>query len=56
MLGRLRHEVTRIWRKWLATRSWHAKKNWDWFNQLLERHPLPPAVAVHSRLRYAAKL
>lgn len=55
-LGSFRHEVTRIWRKWLATRSWHAKKNWQWFNQLLERHPLPPAIAVHSSLRYAAKL
>ncbi len=55
-LGRFRQEVTRIWRKWLGTRSWHAKRNWDWFHQILERHPLPPAIAVHSSLRHAANL
>lgn len=55
-LGRFRHEVRRIWRKWLGTRSWRAKRNWDWFAQLEAHVPLPPAVAVHSSLRRAAKL
>ena len=55
-LGRFRHEVRRIWRKWLGTRSWRAKQNWDWFARLEARFPLPPAVAVHSSLRRAAKL
>ena len=55
-LGRFRHEVRRIWRKWLGTRSWRAKRNWDWFAQLEAHFPLPPAVAVHSSLRRAAKL
>lgn len=55
-LGRFKHEVRRIWRKWLGTRSWRARSNWDWFARLEERFPLPPAVAVHSSLRRAAKL
>jgi group II intron reverse transcriptase/maturase len=55
-LGRFKYEVRRVWRKWLGTRSWRAKSNWDWFAQLEQRFPLPPAVAVHSSLRRAAKL
>jgi group II intron reverse transcriptase/maturase len=50
-LVRFRWEVQRIWRKWLGTRSWKAPRSWQWFNLLLKRHPLPPAVAVHSVLR-----
>jgi RNA-directed DNA polymerase len=55
-LRRFRYEVGLVWRKWLGTRSWHAKQTWEWFQDLLERHPLPPAIAVHSVLRPAAKL
>lgn len=55
-LGRFRYEVRRLWRKWLGTRSWRAKANWDWFAQLEKRFPLPPAIVVHSSLRRAAKL
>jgi group II intron reverse transcriptase/maturase len=50
-LVRFRNEVGRIWRRWLGTRSWHSRRNWDWFNGLLRRHPLPPAIAVHSTVR-----
>jgi RNA-directed DNA polymerase len=53
-LGRFRHEVSKVWRKWLARRS-QRKKSWDHFNRLLERFPLPAAIAVHSTLRRAAK-
>ena len=53
-LARFRHEVERIWCKWLARRSW-AAKGWEWFQRLLERLPLPNPVAVHSIFRRSAK-
>ena len=53
-LGRFRHEVSKVWRKRLARRS-QRKKSWDHFHRLLERFPLPAAIAVHSTLRRAAK-
>jgi RNA-directed DNA polymerase len=56
-LERFRREVERIWRHWLGTRSWHARRSWEWFSGLLRRHPLPPAKVVHSVMgRHAAKL
>ncbi len=53
-LSRLRHEIERRWKKWLGRRSQRAGKNWEWFKAILARHPLPPAICVHSKLRYAA--
>lgn len=50
-LSRFLFEVERIWRKWLSTRSWRARRNWDWFRGLLRRHPLPTPIVVHSALR-----
>ena len=47
-LSRLRHEVQIRWRKWLSRRSRAGRLNWDQFNRLLQRHPLPPARVVHS--------
>ena len=56
-LYRFRHGVERIWRKWLGTRSWHARRNWKWFRGLLGRHPLLSPVVVHSVMGgHAAKL
>lgn len=55
-LKRFRTAVERIWRRWLGTRSWHTPRDWEWFQGLLGRHPLPPPIAVHSVLRHAAKL
>ena len=55
-LVRFKFEVERIWRKWLGTRSWHAPRSWEWFMDLLRRHPLPPPRATHSVLAHAAKL
>jgi RNA-directed DNA polymerase len=52
-LVRFRHEVTKVWRKWLVRRS-QRKRNWDHFNRLMERFPLPAAIAVHSTFRGAA--
>ncbi len=52
-LARFRHEVTKVWRKWLVRRS-QRKRSWDHFNQLMERFPLSAAIAVHSTFRGAA--
>jgi RNA-directed DNA polymerase len=52
-IGNFRHEVLRIWHKWLGRRS-QRRLRWDAFSALLKRHPLPPAVAIHSVLRLAA--
>jgi len=46
--------VRRVWRKWLDRRSQRARMTWDRFTLLLQRYPLPPPIAVHSRLRRAA--
>lgn len=36
------HQVQRLWLKWLGRRSQRAKRDWEWFRQLLKRYPLPP--------------
>jgi len=53
-LSRFRREVTRIWRKWLARRTRARGMPWPRFLGLLERHPLPAAMVVHSVYRAAA--
>lgn len=40
-LGRFAHEVHRAWHKWLARRS-QRSLNWENFEQLVRRFPLPP--------------
>lgn len=40
-LSSLRHWARRIWRKWLSRRSRDTNLNWERFNLLLERYPLP---------------
>jgi len=50
-LARLRCEVERIWRKWLSRRKRGQPMPWERFAKLLERYPLPAAVAVHSAYR-----
>jgi len=45
--------VVRAWRKWLSRRNRERGMTWDRFNQLLERYPLPAAVAIHSVRRHA---
>jgi group II intron reverse transcriptase/maturase len=54
-LARFHYEVCRTWRKWLCRRSHAARRDWTWFNALLERLPLPPPRAIHSTLRLSAK-
>lgn len=48
-LSRFRHEIGRRWKKWLCRRSQRAGKDWEWFNRVLSRFPLPPAICVHSK-------
>lgn len=50
-LSRFRYEVTGIWRKWLSRRRRGGPLSWTRFAALLERYPLPAAVAVHSVCR-----
>jgi group II intron reverse transcriptase/maturase len=54
-LSRFRMHVHRIWRYWLSRRNRERSMTWGRFNLLLQRYPLPAAVAVHSvcRLRKA---
>lgn len=47
-LQRYRREVLRVWRFWLDRRSQKARMNWEKFNLLLQRYPLPVAVVAHS--------
>jgi RNA-directed DNA polymerase len=55
MLGNFLFEVKRIWKKWLSRRSQRSHIDWPRFELLLERYPLPPAVAIHSVYQTAAK-
>ncbi len=50
-LDRFRYEVERRWRKWLNRRSWAARLNWETFDCLRARYPLPPPRVVHSIYR-----
>lgn len=50
-LRRFRHEVARLWRKWLSRRHRSGPLSWLRFTELLKRYPLPPAVVVHSVYR-----
>jgi hypothetical protein len=52
-LARFRYEVQCIWQRWLDRRS-QREMHWGRFQVILGRYPLPPAVAVHSTLRFAA--
>ena len=47
-LGWFRHQVIRSWRKWLSRRHRAGGLNWDRMNELLKRHPLPPAKVMRS--------
>ena len=50
-LSQFRMQVHRIWRYWLSRRNRERSMTWDHFNHLLQRYPLPAAVAVHSVCR-----
>jgi group II intron reverse transcriptase/maturase len=44
-------QVVRIWQKWLSRRDRQSVVRWARLNEILRRHPLPPARIVH---RFAA--
>jgi RNA-directed DNA polymerase len=41
-------QVVRIWQKWLSRRDRQSVVRWTRLNEILRRHPLPPARVVHS--------
>jgi len=47
-LSHLRHQVRRIWRKWLGRRSHRGTVSWEKFQRTMERYPLPPPRVVHT--------
>ena len=53
-LSAFRQEVMRTWRRWLSRRNRERGMTWDQFNRLLQRYPLPAAIAIHSVCRRAA--
>ena len=46
-------EVLKRWRKWLARRT-QGRFDWEKFNRLLKRFPLPRPRIVHNTHRLAA--
>ncbi|MFQ5927608.1 MAG: group II intron reverse transcriptase/maturase [Terriglobia bacterium] len=54
-LTQFRTAVVRCWRKWLNRRNRRRTLDWEVFNRLLERYPLPAVRVVHSVYRQAAK-
>ncbi len=50
-LQQFRSLMLRSWRRWLDHRSQRARMTWGRFRRLLERHPLPSAIAIHSVYR-----
>jgi len=54
-LTQFRTAVVRCWWKWLNRRNRERSLDWDVFNRLLERYPLPAVQVVHSVYAHAAK-
>lgn len=54
-LSAFRTAVVRCWRFWLNRRNRERTLDWDQFNRLLERYPLPLTRVVHSVYARAAK-
>jgi group II intron reverse transcriptase/maturase len=50
-LGWYRHQLVRIWKKWLSRRGRHDHMTWPRLNAMLRQYPLPNVRIVH---RYAS--
>jgi group II intron reverse transcriptase/maturase len=50
-IKRFRHEVLRLWRKWLSRRSQKAWLTWEKFHRLVTRNPLPAAKLRRGELQ-----
>ena len=46
-LRRFAYQVVRIWQKWLSRRDRQSVVRWTRLNEILKRHPLPPATIAH---------
>jgi len=53
-LNAFRHNVHRLWHKWLNRRSQRKSMSWERFRRILQAHPLPGVVILHSVYRSAA--
>jgi RNA-directed DNA polymerase len=42
------HQVVRVWQKWLSRRDRQSVVRWTRLNEILRRHPLPPARIIHG--------
>jgi RNA-directed DNA polymerase len=51
-LSQYRHQVVRLWHKWLERRTRGCLFTWDSFNAFLARHPLPLARIIHRYTRW----
>jgi hypothetical protein len=47
-LSNFLYAVQRCWRKWLSRRNRQREMDWDRFNRLLQRYPLPTVKLVRS--------
>ena len=54
-VAQFKRGVERLWHKWLNRRSQRRSVNWNRFNELLKRHPLPKPHLPHSVSPRAAK-
>lgn len=54
MLKHFANQVKRIWRKWLGRRRQRRDLTRERFSEILNRHPLPTPLCVHSVLRPTA--
>lgn len=50
-LQTLRLALSEVWRVWLNRRSSNSSMDWDKFNRLLRRYPLPGPRVIHSVYR-----
>jgi RNA-directed DNA polymerase len=51
MLREFLYAVHRAWRHWLSRRNRQRQMNWECFQRLLQRYPLPPPRIVHSYVK-----
>jgi group II intron reverse transcriptase/maturase len=47
-IARFYEQVKRCWKKWLNRRNRNNEMNWDVFNELLKKYPLPRPRIVHT--------
>ena len=50
-LAKLLQAVNRSWRRWLDRRNEKRPMDWEKFNRLLQRYPLPPPKITHGKHR-----